>query len=168
MPVNYTFAYAHPATQHYRQRRAWKVAFLANIWKYGIVTCDSVCPYDRWVTVKKWKGEKAITIHFQCCIFLQNISSTSWNTPWSHEAMKQRYCILHGSGKRNGEQRKQREALIEPWCEHWSCSGWQKKHVSGWSAVEQWRNQAHSLSGYWVMLIWRHQSDSQSVSRKIC
>ena len=37
-----------------------------------------------------------------------------------------------------------------------------KRHISGRSNVELWRNQAHSLSGYWVTLI--SQSFSQSVS----
>jgi len=29
-----------------------------------------------------------------------------------------------------------------------------KRRISGRSDVEQWRNQAHSLSNYWVTLIW--------------
>jgi len=37
-----------------------------------------------------------------------------------------------------------------------------KRHILGQSDVQQWRNQAHNLSGYWVTLVWRHQSDSQS------
>jgi len=38
-----------------------------------------------------------------------------------------------------------------------------KRHISGRSNIEQWRNQAHSLSGYRAMLVWRRQSDSQSL-----
>ena len=35
-----------------------------------------------------------------------------------------------------------------------------KRHLSGWSDVEQWKNQAHSLSRYRVTLVWRHQAVS--------
>jgi len=38
-----------------------------------------------------------------------------------------------------------------------------KRHLSGWSDVEQWKNQARSLSCYQVMLVWRHQSVGNSV-----
>ena len=31
-----------------------------------------------------------------------------------------------------------------------------KKHISGRSDIEQWRNQGCSYSHYWVMLVWRH------------
>ena len=45
-----------------------------------------------------------------------------------------------------------------------------KRHISGRSDVEQWRNQAHSFSGCQVTLAWRHQivsqSDSQIVSQQ--
>ena len=41
-----------------------------------------------------------------------------------------------------------------------------KRHLSGWSDVEQWKNQASSLRRYRVRLVWRHQSGSQSVSHK--
>ena len=37
-----------------------------------------------------------------------------------------------------------------------------KRHLSGWSDVKQWKNQARSLCHYRVTLIWRHQSDSVS------
>ena len=42
-----------------------------------------------------------------------------------------------------------------------------KRHLSGWSNVEQWKNQAHSLSRYQVMLVWRNQSVSYSVSQSV-
>ena len=42
-----------------------------------------------------------------------------------------------------------------------------KRHLSGWSNVEQWKNQARSLSRYRVMLDWRHQSVRQSVSQAV-
>ena len=36
-----------------------------------------------------------------------------------------------------------------------------KRHLSGRNNIEQWKNQARSLSCYWVTLVWRHQSVSQ-------
>jgi len=38
--------------------------------------------------------------------------------------------------------------------------------LSGWGDVKQWKNQARSFSHYWVMLDWRYQSVSQSVSQE--
>jgi len=40
-----------------------------------------------------------------------------------------------------------------------------KRHLSGWSDVEQWKNQARSLSRYRVTLVWRHQVVNQLVSQ---
>jgi len=33
---------------------------------------------------------------------------------------------LRAKRERNGVQRRTKASLVEPWCEHWSCSGWQK------------------------------------------
>jgi len=35
-----------------------------------------------------------------------------------------------------------------------------KRHLSSWSDIEQWKNQAGSLSHYRVTLVWRHQAVS--------
>ena len=35
-----------------------------------------------------------------------------------------------------------------------------KRHLSGWSDVKQWKNQARSFSRYRVTLVWRHQAVS--------
>jgi len=35
-----------------------------------------------------------------------------------------------------------------------------KRHLPGWSDIEQWKNQAGSLSRYRVTLVWRHQAVS--------
>jgi len=35
-----------------------------------------------------------------------------------------------------------------------------KRHLSGWSDVEQWKNQVGSLGCYRVMLVWRYQAVS--------
>ena len=38
-----------------------------------------------------------------------------------------------------------------------------KRHLSSWSDVQQWKNQACSLSCYRGTLVWRHQSVTQAV-----
>ena len=42
-----------------------------------------------------------------------------------------------------------------------------KRHISGRSDKDQWKNQACSLSHFWVMFVWRHQSDTESVSQSV-
>jgi len=42
-----------------------------------------------------------------------------------------------------------------------------KRHISGRSDVKQWKNQAHTVSCYWVMLIWKHQAVSQLLSQSV-
>jgi len=38
-----------------------------------------------------------------------------------------------------------------------------KRHLLSWSNIEQWKNQAHSLSHCRVTLVWRHQADRQAI-----
>jgi len=40
-----------------------------------------------------------------------------------------------------------------------------KRHLSGWSNIKQWKNQARSLSRFRVMLVWRYQAGRQLVSQ---
>ena len=120
MPISFIFAYACPVTQRYRQKRVWKVCLLATMWKYGRFTQDSTCPYDWWVTVKRW-----ITLYFQCCL-------TFYRTFWSG-ATTDRY--LHCSGERNGEQRRTRGEWVSEWVSQWvseSVSQWVSESVSHW------------------------------------
>ena len=42
-----------------------------------------------------------------------------------------------------------------------------KRHLLAQSNVEQWNNQARSLSRYQVTFVWRHQSVSQSVENSL-
>ena len=48
----------------------------------------------------------------------------------------------------------QSRELVSPWKMHFTYCG----HLLGWSDVEQWKNQAYSLSRYRVTLVWRHQA----------
>ena len=63
----------------------------------------------------------------------------------------------------NGTQSR---TLVSPWI-HWTYCGMPERHLSGWSDINQWKNQAHSLSCYGVALVWRHQSVTHSASTKI-
>jgi len=40
-----------------------------------------------------------------------------------------------------------------------------KRHLLSWSDIEQWKNQARSLSHCWVTRVWRHQEGRQLVSQ---
>ena len=129
MPV---IANAHPIIDREEYEEHEKYLFLP-LWKYRQFTHDSVRPLDRWVTVKKKIFFKAIAFWFQWCLtnfrecFKQRIV---WKTlpqitkssmkPWCDATANQHLC---SSAERNGEQR---QALVEPWCKHWNCWGWQK------------------------------------------
>jgi len=75
--------------------------------------------------------------------------------PWSGATAN---CHLHGSGERNGEQRRTKVSFGITMMRTLEQLQLVKRHIWGRSNIEQWRNQAHSRSGYWVMLVWRHQS----------
>jgi len=42
-----------------------------------------------------------------------------------------------------------------------------KRHLLGWSDVEQWKNQPRSLSHCWVTQVLRHQAGRQAVSKLV-
>ena len=69
----------------------------------------------------------------------------SFMKPWSGAISN---CHLRGKGERNGKQigRTMMQAL--------ELLRWQKS--TSWDKATL--NQAHSHSGYWIMLVWRHRS----------
>jgi len=89
--------------------------------------------------------------------------------PWSG-ANTNRH--LRSSGERNGEQRRTKVSFGRTMIKALELQRLVKRHISGWSDIKQWRNQAYSFSSYQVTLVWRHQPISQIVSqsssRKIC
>ena len=129
----------HPVTQHYRQRRVWKVSLkvLATIWKYRRFTDDSACPYN------EVKGQ----LHF--------VLSTFFIEHFNHH--------LHSRGERNEEQRRTKISFGRTMIRALELLRLAKRHVLGQSDVEQWRNHVHSFSSYWVMIVWRHQIISHSI-----
>ena len=64
-------------------------------------------------------------------------------------------CHLCSSGERNGAQRRTKVNSGKTMMQALGLLWLAKKHISGWSDIEQCKNQAHSLSGYWVALVWR-------------
>jgi len=89
-----------------------------------------------------------------------NTITKSSTKPWSSTTAN---CHLCGSGERNQEQRKTKVSFCRTMIQALELQRLAKRHILGWSDIEQRRNQAHSLSGYWVTLVWRHQIVSQSV-----
>jgi len=97
--------------------------------------------------------------------FKQNDSarntSESLSLPWSRDAALSKsvtYVVVEKGVELKGEQIRAMTQAVELLL-------LAKRHVSGPSDVEQWKNQACSLSHFCVMLVWRHQSDSQSIKK---
>ena len=97
--------------------------------------CNRICHYEKsgLFFVTQRKPSRATT-----CLFkpLLTVSKDEWN-------------IKEGTGK----SLKNALHVLQ----------YAKRHHSGWSNVEQWKNQAGSLSRYRVTLVWRHQLVSQFV-----
>jgi len=95
-----------------------------------------------------WKATTKITDNFHCKwkpsqAYLNSLGEDKWETK-------------EDTGK------SIKNTLYIQWCGN--------RHLSGWSDVEQWKNQVHILSSCWVMLVWRisylvSQSVNQSVSK---
>ena len=126
MPLSFAFAYAGPVAQRYRQRRAWKYLFLLLYGNTDNSLVTARAPKNRLITVKRLIGDYAsFTQRFKRKDSVLNTSAINAITksstkPWSVATANRHLC---GSGKVNQEQRW---GLVEPWCEHWSCSGWWK------------------------------------------
>ena len=84
-------------------------------WSQGITTLHFQLLWTFWVT-------------FQPKISVRSIPTTSALTQvsqWSHYVHTTNHHLCD-SGERNGEQRRAKVSfLVEPWCKHWSCCGWQ-------------------------------------------
>ena len=134
-----------PVAQRYRQRRVRKVSLLATIRKCRKSTRAYRVPQGSIShSTKRRKGDYA------------SCSLLSYATANRH---------LRSSGERNGEQRRTKVRLGRTMMQGLELQRLVKRHISGRADVEQWGNQAHSISGYRVMLVWRHQIVSQSVEK---
>jgi len=123
------------------------------LWKHGWFTRDSAYP-NNWVTVNRWMG--VITLRFQHFTerFKQkdSVINTSAITavtkssmkPWRGTTVINHH--LHGSGERNWEQRRAKVSFGKTMTWAMELLWLAKRHISGRSDVEQWRNQTHSLS----------------------
>ena len=66
--------------------------------------------------------------------------------PFTNVGKPSRWIDTLGCQQKNGTK-------VSPWCVHCTYILWYaKRQVSGWSNVDQWKNQAHNLSCYRVML----------------
>ena len=70
MPVSFVLAYAHPVTD----REEHEKHLFLSLWKYRRFTHDSVCPYSRWITVKRQMGHNYALL-LVVSNNLQNLSS---------------------------------------------------------------------------------------------
>ena len=110
-PASFVFAYAHPVTQHYRKRRVLKLSIC--VWKHGRFT--SMTAHASLIDEPPWKGERAITLCFQCCVTfyktlkglhdIKNISAITAVTKSSKKPWSSADANRHqrGSGQSNGK-----------------------------------------------------------------
>ena len=118
--------------------------------------------------MKRWKGDytslselsnilqNVLNKRIACLTLLQSIQLIS--LPRSGATKNRHLC---GSGERSQEQRRTKVSFSRTMMRALELQQFVKRHTSRRSNVKQWRSQAYSLNGYWVMLAWRHQSDSQ-------
>jgi len=138
------------------------------IWKYRRFTHNSTRPHNQWVTVKRRKSNHTLfSVVFKQRDSMRNtfaitIVSKSSMKPWC-SATTNRH--LRSSGERNEEQMRTKVSFGRIIIQAFELLWLEKKHISRQSDIEQWRNQACSLNDFWVMLVWRHQSDSQIVGQ---
>ena len=156
MPVSFAFACANPLHSIIDREEEEKCPFLLLC---GF-TRDSVRSQDRLITLK------TITLRFQSYLTRFKLKDSELNTstinaiakssmkPWSGATAN---CHLCGSGEGNQEQRRTNVSFGRTMMQVLELQWLAKRHMLGRSDIEQWRNRAHSPSGYWVTLVWRHQ-----------
>jgi len=129
---------------------------------------DTTCPTYVFIV---WKHSNPLCSSMNQQLFKRNFCSHYENYGWFLLRMKASMCLPQNQhdfswrAKMNGTQRR---ALVSPWRMHCMYSG-VKRHLSSWSNVEQWINQACSsiLSHCWVRWVWRHQVVSKSVEDSV-
>jgi len=133
---------------------------------------DCARPQNRLVTMKRWKGDYALLSELPN--ILRNVLSKmiELNTsainaitkssmkPWNGASYVPQIVTYAVVDKRNQEQRRTKVSVGRTMMRALELQRLAKRHISGWSNVEQWRNQTHS---YRVTLVWRYQSVRQSI-----
>jgi len=74
---------------------------------------------------------------------------------WRHNARTANRHLC-AKGERNGAQRRTKVIFGKTIMWALELLRLVKRHITGWSTIKQWRNQACSYSHYWVTLVWRH------------
>jgi len=107
---------------------------------------------------------------FQVTNNTRSIPASSALTQVSHWSHNRRTANRHqhGSGERNGEWRRTKVSFSRTMMQALELLWLAKRHISGGSDMEQCKNQARSLSGYWVTLVYRHYYVSEWVSQSVC
>ena len=120
------------------------------------------------ITEPQWKGEQAIMLCFQWCLTFykmfqakDSVRNTSAITAVTNSSMKS-WCSttanrhLRSSGQRSAEQRRTKVSFSRTMMQALELLQLAKRHILGQSDEDQWKDQAYSLSHFWVMLVWRH------------
>ena len=157
------------APLHSATDRWYHEKYFFSIWKYGKI---SARPQDWLVKVKKRRSDysscSVLSNNLQDDLSKRIVFNTSAITAVARSSMEPQSSAttnrhLRGSGERNQEQISFGRTMIRALELQWLA----KRHISGRSNVEKFRNQAYIALAVIdrVTLVWRHQSNSQSVSQ---
>ena len=83
----------------------------------------------------------------------------------SHNACTTNRCHLCSKEERNGAHKRTRVSFCRIIIQALELLWLVKRHISGQSDIEEWRNQA--CSNYRVMLVWRYRSVGRSVENYV-
>ena len=133
--------------KHVPQLYQFKSGCLCHLITVYQVLCSISLPalQTLWATFQAKNNVRSTS----ASIALAQVSHRSHNT---HTANRH----LRSSGERNGAQRRTKVTIGRTMMQTLKLLRLVKRHILGWSDVKQSKNQAHSLNGYQVMLVWRH------------
>ena len=152
MPVSFVFANPYHVTQHFRQKRVWKAR------KILLLATMEIQIIYLWQCTPLRSLSHSEKVNRQLCFVfngVQNVSSkrhTSAITAVTNSSMKS-WCSttanrhLRSSGQRSAEQRRTKVSFSRTMMQALELLQLAKRHISGQSDVEKWRNQG-CLSSY--------------------
>ena len=138
---------------------------------YGNMENSLLTAHAPTIEESQWKGEWAgvwrFTKRFKQRINLRNTSAITAVTKSSIKPRRGTAVNLHlrSYWERKRTQRRNKKDKGNTMMHTLKLLCLVKRHISGRSDNDQWRNQACSLNCFWITLVWSRQSDSQSVSQ---
>ena len=171
-PLHFVVSYVQPVTQHFESRAIWKAPLQSTHTKR-----KKSCRMTNHIL----KSEVSIVLRCRLCStrytavriknYLKSTSAikiaTMKNTDdFRFEGKSSCACAKSTPFPVSKDEWDTKEDTGKSMKNALYVLQYAKRHLSGQSDVEQWKNQTCSLNHYRVTLVWRHQSVSYSVSRK--